>query len=507
VPIEFHQHPEYTENLPEFRRYRDLYEGKHSVLISAQYLWPHEIESSTKEWREDESGVKVTVGAHLRSTRARRSRYLNILEPILSTWVSLLFHKDIEVDEATQEMLGDEQDDIDGKGMSLKDFIRGPVALAYFRDGRPNLFVDAPGGEYKSRAEEQRAGFRPYMEVLDVLEVKDWEFFTDGEHRGKYKWLRCEYKLIEPRASAEEPPKESTYCRVKTISDGTYVQKIYRLEEGAWTIEGEIPFADWDQVPVTTIHHNESWLKDISELQLVLFNVMSAWYNQLNTQAFQRGVLAGDLGEKHKISISEYTWAIVPQGTVPHVIEPSTTEPLTQAIDRTVDQMYRVAFNRSRGLAADSKEAPSEETIREMNQELVTLLVSSMTEIEKLVNEALRFYAKFKGIEDFEGKVTLSKDLTADDVAKQGEIYSIYRDEIRKVLDWRKTHLKKVAQQMGYPDDDVDKIEKGIEALKDEPLLNPILLNGRRTLQEDEASNGPTGQAVGGESGGAVAPA
>lgn len=504
MAIELSNHPEYDEQAPELQKYRDLYEGDHLVLIRPQYLWPHEIESSPAiKGTDPATGVTVTVGQHLRNIRAQRSRYLNVMESVVSSWVSLLFHKPIKLDDDVKELLGEEGlADIDGQGTSFEDFIKGPIAEAYFRDGSPVLLVDTPGGVFKSREEQKAAGFRPYMELLDRLAVKDWQFIDAGENRGKVEWLRYEYEVVAPRSSSREAPQVECYSKEYTVAGGSYAQLIYKKEDGKWIEQDPVEFPDWDIVPVTTIRANKPWVKDVAELQLVLFNMQSGWYNQLNTQAFQRGVLAGDLGAEHKIAISEYTWAIVPQGTVPTVIEPSSTEAYTTGMKMTVDQIYRIAYNRQRGLSSDSKEAPSEDTLREMNQELVSLLLTSMGQIESLVNEALSFYAKFKGIEDFQGKITLSRDLTADDVLKQSEIYAIYRDEIRKVESWRKANLKKVATQMGYSDEEIEDIEKDIDALKEDKLLNPMaLIDGGQ--EKNSAAGKAADKPIGSKDGGA----
>jgi hypothetical protein len=499
--IEFSEHPEYKELSSYWLKYRVLYEGTRSALIGPEYLWPHEIESSTAPYKNDAMSGIVTVGDHLRLIRARRSRYMPLFESIVSTWVSLLFHKPLKYDKDAEKLLEEDggKDDIDGLGTSFEDFVKHKIAPVFFRDGNPILVVDASGGTFASKLEEKAAGFRPYFELKDNLAVKDWQFFDEGEKRGKYQWLRDEYSLIEPRTSPLEKPRNAEYCKVYTVANGVYEQELYKKDDnGDWKSLGPLPISGWDELPAATIRTNESWCEGVAELQLVLFNLMSAWYNQLNMQAHQRGILAGDMGEKHQISISEYTWAIVPAGTVPHIFEPSSTEPLTDAIDRTIDQIYKVAYNRNRGLSSDSKEAPSESTLREMNDELVTLLLSAMTQIESLINEGLRFYAKFKGIEDFKGKVSFSHDLTSEDVTKRMELYSIYRDEIRKVESWRKAELKKASLQMGYSDEEQKEIEDDIEALKPEPELLPgmanpipILGNGRQKQQITNDANAP----------------
>jgi hypothetical protein len=104
-----------------------------------------------------------------------------------------------------------------------------------------------------------------------------------------------------------------------------------------------------------------------------------------------------------------------------------------------------------------------------MSTELIALLVQSVYELESLINRALRHYAVFRlGPEkgrEFSGGVTLSKDITAEDIAQQIQLFLAYKDEILAVEPWRKAHLKKVAVSMGYNDTERSEILEEIDKL------------------------------------------
>lgn len=505
--IKFFEHPEYQANSYKWQMYRDLYDGDHATLVDPRYLWEHELERSQAPIKSqlpdgsDKPIAEETVGQRLRRIRAIRSRYYNLMEPIISAYIAMAFQKPARVDDATKTMLGEDIEDIDGQGTSLFSFITNRIAVSYFRDGRPFVLVDAPENTARSRQEERDIGFRPFMDLLDILSVKDWQLAELGPRAGKFELFRYEYEVIAPRQSLLSEPEKVLYCKVYSIQEGAVVVEVFRQDDGKWTV-AEAPriLAGWSDIPVSATHNNESWIKDAAELQLVLFNLMSAYYNQLNSQAFQRIMIAGDMQNKHSFSISEYAVSFIPLGAVPHVIEPSSTAPLTEGILGTVDKIYRVAFNRTRGLASDSKEAPSANTLREMHEELVNLLVQAVGEIEDIINSALKHYAMFKlGPERgaaFEGKVTLSRDITVEDITQRLELFAMYRDEIRKVLPWRKAELKKIATTMNYTDEEMEDILSGIDGLKDEPIMNPLagmgpFINGGQAEEtEDEESPG-----------------
>lgn len=469
--IKFYDHPEYEENEEALETYRVLYEGDRQQLIGQKYLWPHELEFSNQAASTDpSSGTSETVGAKIRRIRAMRSRYFNLFEPVISTWISMALSKPMRLDDETTQMLGQDIHNIDGKGTSLQNFLMNDIAVSFFRDGKACILIDAPSNGASSLLEQRAAGFRPYMEIIDPLELKDWEV---GEDR-KYNGIRYEYEVIAPRASFTEEPEEVEYCKILERKNGGVFVSIYRENEETeeWeAVSVDIPLDGFTEIPVSITVNNVSWVKDVAELQLVVYNLMSAYYNQLNTQAFQRVFVSGDLQDKHLISISEYAVSVLPQEAKPYVIEPASTEALLGAINASVDQLYRVAFNRTRGVSMGSNEAPGAATLREMSTELIALLIHAVGELEGALNDALKHYARFKGVADFQGRVTLSRDITADDVNQQIQLFLAYRDEIRNIDSWRKAHLKKVAATMGYSEDELASIITEIDELQPLPTF------------------------------------
>jgi hypothetical protein len=513
--IKFYEHPFYEANEDAWEKYRVLYEGSHQKLVgSYEYLWPHELELSTESIEVDPAtGAKEPSGVRIRRTRARRSRYFNMFEPVISNLIAMAFSKGIVFSPEVEKLFDTDIKDVDGNGTSLSDFITEKVAVAYFRDGMPVIFVDAPENQAVTKTEEKQNGFRPFMEVLDVLDVKDWQPAPLGA-KGNYQWVRFEYCVIEDRASAQEEPQEIEYTKVLSIEDNKLVVRIYKeTDDDKWELKTEVIKADWDVVPVVSIKSNESWVKDVAELQLVLFNYMSAHSNGLNTQAFQRIFIAADLGEKHRISISEYAISNVPVGSTIHEVQPIDPAALERAIDVTAEQIKQVAFNRQRSLSGSSKEAPGADTIAEMNVELIALLKRALEEIESLMNKAIKLYAMYKlgttAGANFTGEVTFNKDIDTKAVEKRIEMFAVYRDEIRKVLSWRKAELKRAASEMGYSEEDTKVIIKEIDTLKIEQPLGPITMgsfgggatqgstpppvaNGQQ--ETNKTSPGPTGK-------------
>jgi len=313
------------------------------------------------------------------------------------------------------------------------------------------------------------------MELLDVMLVKDWQISGAGPNFGKYELLRFEYEEIEARTSLTEAPVMGKYCKVLMLTATGYEVELFQLVDNQWQTRGiQTVGKGWDTLPISTIKNNDPWVRDLAEIALALFNEMSAWFNLLNTQAFQRVILSGSFSPQHKFAISEYAWGVAPPGTTTTVIDSAPTAQHTDAIDRLIDMFYRVGFNRTRGLSAGSNEAPSASTLREMNIELITILKTAATEIESVVNNALKHVALFKGKKDFKGKIQISKDFAPEDVEAATTRWLAYKDDIKKVDPWYKAELKRLAEQEGFSEEEEKEIFEAIEKLEAASLMDPL---------------------------------
>lgn len=468
--VQFHEHPEYVAKKWEWKKYQDLYEGNHDVIVANEsYFWRHPIENHPEQ------------GKVVRAIRAQLSRYLNLTEPAVSVWSGIFFKEDPKIDEV-KDLFGDAINDVDGDGTDLLTFIKEEIFVPFVRDGRPIILTDAFEFNGKSKADEKQSGHRAFFEVLNVLSVKDWEVeTTDPARRGKLNFIRYEYQSIEPRVNATEKPVISTYSKeLLRAPSGVCTATTYKgtkqqgTQGDVWTQVGEPAiFAGFTELPVQAFMKGESWIKGACEQQLALFNHNSFYSNLLHTQGYQRVVVFTDDRENAAIALSMFTAALLPVGGSVHTIEPANTAPYENAIDRTIDSFFKVVFNQTKSLSAASKEAPGAETLKEMKEDLVSLVKSSITELENLVNKMVRDYAMFIGQKDFTGKVTFSKDITTEDVTKMIEIYLAHQDDIKQILPWHQAYLNKVVDLQNFTPDEEEEIKKGIAAMKQEPLLQP----------------------------------
>lgn len=458
--IEFFEHPHYEAMAPLWTKLRDLYEGKHEVLVAPEYLWLHELEA--------EGGQK----SKLRAVRQNRSRYLNLMEPCGSRWVSFLFRKKPNVpDHVKKEIFGEkEYRDVNGRGVGFESFIRDYIGNRHVVFGKPIVFVDTTNAEATTIADARAKGVRPYMEIIEPLAAKDWQCLEmrPEEHEGQFELFRFEYFALERRSSLNEKPELVRYTKVLSLKDQKYHIAIYKLKSSTgdaaeWELTDEKPVDSLTEIPIATIE-TESFLKDAAEQQLSLFNLMSTESSILLYQAFQRVFIIGLEGERAKMEVGEWVYSFLNSGATVETLEPVNSETISRAIDRCIDYVFKIAFNQITGLSADSKESPSVEARREIKEEFTALVETTLTELEDVINQAVYFYAKAKGkafeISNPEHRVTLDKRVTGEDITRLLEIWNSMRDEFKKIAEVRRDVMLKCAAEMGLGEEALEKIRK-----------------------------------------------
>jgi hypothetical protein len=449
-----YQHPDYARKARAWKMYRDLYEGDHATLTSEVYLWPHVLERASQD------------GARIRQIREQRSRYTNFIESIVSTLQSIFFVQSPDIEEA-REQFGESGllDDVNGTGADLLSFIKNDIFVSYILYGYPIVFVDALPTRAVTVAEAQAAGLRPFLQVLNPIDVVDWWI----EPGAGFQALRFEYFLDEPRTNLEEKPKRTRYSRQLFLENGIYSARRYRLatneeveasqslknplSSGDWMLDAEMTVPGLERLPVAAIFNQESWIKDAAQEALRFFNLVSTRDNILNNQAYQRLFVASDIDDDAFLAIGEYTIGRLPKDSNVIAIEPTSTEAIEKAISSSSLNIFKVAFNQSRALPSDSASIEAADTIAERKQDLLSMVLSSIDELEKLTNDALSLYARFAGIEGYSAKVKFSRDITQGAIEQQLQMFAANRDLIARFPTWEKAWAKKVVKKMALPEE------------------------------------------------------
>lgn len=439
----FFEHPEYKERQPDWEQFRDLFEGKHKVMTSPKYLPYHQLELQ----RENQDATlnfptsAVKQRSELRAIRVQNTNYTNFIRPILDIWKGLYFRKDIMLSDDALEMLGDAAQNIDGSGCSIQGFLRDEIFQADYLYGRPIILVDAPSQDDG----DQRA----YFTMLDPLSVKDWSV----NNRGKLTFLRYEYIAIPERTSAMVEPKEKLFTRILELTDNGFTSTIYSSEideyshgSRAWELEGEpVEVRGFDELPIIWKRFGDSGVRDYSEEILRHHKLESSLDNGLAAQAWQRlyatGIDNTDAGQV--AALTAFTLFLLPEGGTMGQVEPAEPQALERRISRQQDLIFRKAMRQLRALPSDSRAAQSADTLREEQNNMVSIIKSRLNDYEVLLNDALHFYSLYMGIEGRgEYRCKLDDDITDQDISQTLTLFQALRDDFRQLPDTKKQFLK-----------------------------------------------------------------
>lgn len=466
MAIKFYEHPEYKEYSADWKLYRDLYEGDRSALRQGTILWYHDFERNNQN----------VDAQRLRASREERTRYVNRMETIVSRYVSLVFKESPAKDQGVIDLFDDNIHAVTAEGESLDNFLKNCVATNYFLFGKVGVRTDSFAVEVANREQEQAAGQRPFWEEIEPLDLKDWQYLPNGKG---LQFVRYEYVQVEARQSATEKPQEVLYTELLQLTGLSQVEamkyKQVKAADGAaeWVLVSSTILTGLTAIPFKILGEGESWVKDSAQIILALYNKESSRDNILYYQAYQRLFIIGVNDEQHKRQLSEYSIGFLPDGASVQAIEPGSITSLSEAIAQDKDELLKVAFNNTRNIAAESKVAEAADTQQAGKEGLVSLILAHIETIETFANQIIADYAAYKGIKDFQGRVTFSRDIKVEDIDKEIQTYAALRDDINQVPLWKKAFLKKVAasQNLGQ----IEEINQAIDAVS---TTAPSVLGG-----------------------------
>ena len=439
----FHQHPDFELMRPYWEQYRDLFEGKHKVMTSSKYLPYHQLELQ----RENQDATlnfptsAVRQRSELRAIRVQNTNYTNFICPILDIWKGLYFRKDIYLSEDALEMLGDALDDIDGEGCSLQGFLRDEIFENDYLYGRPIILVDAPSADTNNP--------RAYFTLLDPLSVKDWH----QDDTGKLQFIRWEYVAIPERQSPQDEPKEKLFTRILQLTERGFTSAIYSAEKDdytaevkAWHLEQEpIEITGFDSLPIVWKRFGESAVKDYSEEILRHHKLESSLDNGLAAQAWQRlyatGIDNTDAGQV--AALTAYTLFLLPEGGTMGQVEPAEPQALERRIARQQDLIFRKAMRQLRALPSDSRAVQAAETLREEQNNMISIIKSRLNDYQVILNDALYFYALYMGVETRgEYEIKLDDDITDQDISQTLMLFQALQTDFKQLPETKKQFLK-----------------------------------------------------------------
>jgi hypothetical protein len=476
--MKLHKATRYKVLSPKWQKYKDLYEGDHDVIVNnPAYLIPHTLE------------LKGTVESNkLYKNRKDRTKWLKIVEMIVSIWCSTLYKEPPSFDDAASALLErlNADKDIDGEQTSFKSFITDQLTPNYMVYGDVAVLSESFNLNAQSRAEELELGARPYLKLITPLQLTDWAKETANPARlGKFNFARYEYYKEQPRDSEEQEIKRllcsDSYRRDAQgrISIQKYTAELDQQGKPKM-VDGEIDWTKGDlvllnekltEIPLRILQ-KETWVDGVCEEALRYFNHRSNLDSHNHFQGYPSvymfGVDPADGGQYNLIAEYILTMIKDPDARVER-LSAGESAGMERAVEDSFNTTMKVGLDRWRSLPANSKAVQGAETISEENRPLYTLLLSTIDTLETFVQHSLNDLALLAGEDKFEGKVIFNREIVDDDINQLIKVFNSFKDLLMPIDGVQSAMAEKIIPKLKLSDEKTKELLEKIQSLVIEP--------------------------------------
>jgi len=493
--VELFNNPKYNELLEDWKKYRDILEGKKSTMTQPKYLYLHEMENLA----EGCDSRLQEIATRIRNNREERTEYINYIKMIVNRLVSLILKGGFDTDEV-DEIMGEALNNIDGFNSTIDEYSRKLVEdiLVY---GICYNLTDKSDTKPNSIKEEKEMGLLPYFTRIAPLDHKDWEYQYKEENsmRG-YELIASRYEFYNEEARGgdlTQQPKEVLYCRLNYLKDDKYNIQFYKsnitketvrslnvntnlrkdtnLSEH-WVLDKEISNLELPFIPIASSRQSESYIKDLIPIALKIYNKQSSYDNILYYQAYDRIFIMTDLkaptGKDKDTEVYLGASSITKLAQDDKVIKLDPTNPiaLSESISNDIQDFFRIAFLQKRTVNQNSRTGESADTLKEQKEDLFTYIKMIRQEFLDVLNTSVQHFAQFQNSIDFEGKLAWKEDIDEDDIDKFINYVTRLSDVIARYPTLTKAVHKKLVQSQSFAEESeiLDEIENTSDDLLNE---------------------------------------
>lgn len=336
-----YEHPEYVKFRLKWQKYVDMYEGNDIYQFIHRHI------------RESEDMFRGRVA---------RAYYYNYVGSIIDLYIAYIYHSPItrQIDE---NFFQDLYDNADLQGTKYIQYIQ-QVAKSAQIFGHVGILVDMPKSPedgFQTEEERKRANHRPYLTMIDALQILDWE----NDRYGNFNWVKIEVSRPNDRDWMISIDTTVRYFLIWT-KDSWEEWRLFE-DTATMTDSGTHPLG---QVPLVILQNEKkpkhNWMgissiRDIVDINIAILN----WCSLGDEEIFERclNVLTMEKGDvQDQAELNHHNILEYPSGTQPPMyLVPGATplELIEKWIDRAKDQIYRLAkFGGSVGML-ETKQATS----------------------------------------------------------------------------------------------------------------------------------------------------
>lgn len=447
-----YEHPDYCAKKEKWRKYSHCYEADDIY----QYIHRHSRES------ED-----------IFEKRVARGYYYNYVASVIDLFVAYLYHAPIT---RSPEGLPTEDynsflENCNFQGDTYHIFMQMAETFAMLH-GHVGILVDVPKEPnplFTSEEERQKANHRPYLVLIQAIQILDWklDFF------GKFDWVKIEIFPDEDRDYNEQVDRGIRYILIwrkdsweKWKVPAEEDEEPILIGEGENTI-GEVPIVVLrSERCITDRWMGLSTVRDIADINLAILN----WSSLGDEEIYERclNVLTMERSDTDATAlISHYNVLEFESGAErPEYLTPGTSplDLISKWIDRGRDEIYRLAKLGGTSGVKTSKEAVSGIAYAYEFNETNQSLSKKAESVEQAEIEIHRLFGKWFR-KEFTGNIQYPREFGVDDFIMELQILAEARTTITSETAIREIESRLVRKLFARNEQSLrDKIVREIQA-------------------------------------------
>lgn len=324
---------------------------------------------------------------------------------IISTYTSYLFkdnpHRDLGT-LAGRQSVDDFLEDADFDGRNFNHFMRDVATMSSIF-GSAWIVVDKPSLEVQTQAQAQLSGVRPYVSIINPINVVDWHYT---------RMAAGKYELTYVKVFESHDDNDHQLFRIYT-PDTTTIVRHTRAADPEIIEEYPNPLG---YIPIVIAYNNRSFVRgigisdisDIADQQLKIANLNSELIQLArisnHPSLVKTDTVSASAGAGSVITIPEH----MPEGLKPYLLQPSNAniagllDSINQCVE-TIDKLAHLGGIRNTATRSSSGVALQTE---------FTLLNSKLTEkahsLELTEEQIWQIWADWEGV-DWTGKIEYMK--------------------------------------------------------------------------------------------------
>jgi len=444
-------HPQYDKRAKEYEFFEESYKGG-CDYVSSGNLFEHAY--------EDSEGF---------ADRKKRAYFYNYCAPIVNAYNSFIYRQEIQRDFGSLDenpLFAKFKDNVDRQGHNYEEFFRSLSKWASV-SGLRFLLVDKPSQEAQTQKEELEGNIYPYLVHIDPQNVIDWGL----DDFGNLEWIKIRETARDAKTFDQDTPASEFYrIWYKDRWELWEVERDGEDKKARKTEEGNHPIGE---VPVIQVYHVSedpmrgfSLLNDIAYVNRALFNWCSLLDEILYRQTFSQLVYPED--QSHPVSSitlgTQRGIGYPAGGDAPDFISPDASQAtvIMQQVEKGVEEIYRLATLRG----AIGVEEQSSGVARSYDFMITNNTLSDKAKnMESVETRALRYWARWQGIEDPQATVQYPNEFEISSLSE--EIQNVISAQTLQISNRFEQILKeRIVKRMAprLPKEDMDLIEAEIKA-------------------------------------------